>query len=160
MGTQTRRWYPIMIERRKLKKSPTRMKLSILVLILVTLPYSSTLSLPSGDPAPGRSPGPPDLNADDVTELKAEATVKVATNLEPDYDTSTMLEDIELTTVSDISVSERTVMGDACAFARIPGDSDEVVTVGTGDSDVNLTVSHPVFETAEIVRGVVYDGKF
>ncbi|CAH0398916.1 unnamed protein product [Chilo suppressalis] len=137
-------------------KAPTGTRLSFVMLILVLLPYSSTLSLPSGDPAPGRSPGPPELEDDEVPDLKVEATIKAATNIEPDYDTSTTFEDVELTTISDFSVSERTV-GDACAFARIPSDSDEVVTIGSGDSDVNLTVSHPVFEAAEIVRGVVYD---
>lgn len=147
-------WHSKALEKSKKKNLKIKMRshLSIIaVVILVLLPYSSTLSLPSGDPAPGRSPGPPKLE-----DAKVDGTV-VATVEEPlDYDTTT--EEVESTTVSDVSVSEKTV-GDACAFARIPSDSEEVVTLDVSDSDVNLTVSHPVFEAEELVRGVVYDGK-
>lgn len=140
------------------KSKPNTLKIKIrpylsiiTVVILVLLPYSSTLSLPSGDPAPGRSPGPPKLE-----DEKNYGTVAATVDEPVDYDTTT--EEAEATTVSDVSVSEKTV-GDACAFARIPSDSDEVVTLDVSDSDVNLTVSHPVFEAEELVRGVVYDGE-
>jgi hypothetical protein len=156
MSIHTKKWRSKTIQRGKLNKESIGMRLSFLVIILVLLPYSSTLSLPNGDPAPGRSPGPPKLEAEDPQEA---GTERVETNIEPDYDASTTVGDVELTTISDFSVSEKTV-DDACAFARIPTDSDEVVTINDGDSDVNLTVSHPVFETAELIRGVVYDGKF
>lgn len=115
----------------------------ITVLFIATLPYSSTLSLPSGDPAPGRSPGPPQDN-------KVDDSISTTDTV---YDDTTIVNDVEATTVSDTSDI------DACAFARIPSDSDDIVTVSELDSDVNLTVSHPVFDTEELVRGVVYDGK-
>ncbi|CAB3220333.1 unnamed protein product [Arctia plantaginis] len=123
----------------------------MIIVILASLPYSSTLSLPSGDPAPGRSPGPPTIEEKETTDDK----------IAPIYDETTTSEDvIEVTTVSEVGVSDKTVdVSDACAFARIPSDSDEIVTVGDEDSDVNLTLSHPVFETDELVRGVVYDGE-
>lgn len=144
---------------KRIIRKPTKFKMNgysinflMTVIILASLPYSSTLSLPSGDPAPGRSPGPPKLEDKEATDDKVIPEV---------YDETTTSEDvIEVTTVSDVEVSERTVdISDACAFARIPSDSDEIVTVSDEDSDVNLTLSHPVFETDELVRGVVYDGE-
>lgn len=123
----------------KMKRSLVKF---ITVLFIATLPYSSTLSLPSGDPAPGRSPGPPQ---DDKADDSMSTTDAV-------YDDTT-ISDVEVTTVSDTSDI------DACAFARIPSDSDDIVTISELDSDVNLTISHPVFDTEELVKGVVYDGK-
>lgn len=151
-----RRWHTYM----KSPKNPTKYKmrrcsLSFMttVIILASLPYSCTLSLPSGDPAPGRSPGPP-------KEIYKETELKEGIDKVTDvYDeTTTSDEVLEITTVGDVSVSERTV-GDACAFARIPSDSDEIVTVSDQDSEVNLTVTHPVFDADELVRGVIYDGE-
>lgn len=155
-----RRWH----SKTRDKPNPLRTKMHprigiIVVAILVLLPYSS-ISLPSGDPAPGRSPGPPQLQPDE--EVKADGTDRVATVEESiDYDASTTTpsEELDVTTVSEV-VSERTTVGDACAFARIPSDSDELVTLDVRESDVNLTVSHPVFETEELIRGVVYDGEY
>ncbi|XP_026733871.1 uncharacterized protein LOC113498129 isoform X2 [Trichoplusia ni] len=122
------------------------------IVILALLPYSSTLSLPNGDPAPGRSPGPPIAEDEVATDNKVIEIPDV-------YDETTTVDDVEVTTVS-AEVSEKTVdISDACAFARIPSDSDDIVTLSDEDSDVNLTLSHPVFETDELVRGVVYDGE-
>lgn len=142
-------------------KKPTKFKMNrisinflITIVILASLPYSSTLSLPNGDPAPGRSPGPPQLDEKEVS-----TDDKVIEIPEVYDETTTSEEVVEVTTVSEI-VSERTVdISDACAFARIPSDSDDIVTLSDEDSDVNLTLSHPVFEADELVRGVVYDGK-
>lgn len=108
------------------------------IVILAMLPYISTLTLPSGDPAPGRSPGPPDV----------EETTVAVTDVEYDE-----------TTVEDVTTVSAEVTVSACAFARIPSESDEVVTISDKDSEVNLTVSHAVFETDQLVRGVVYDGE-
>uniref|UniRef100_A0A2H1VCY5 SFRICE_009783 n=1 Tax=Spodoptera frugiperda TaxID=7108 RepID=A0A2H1VCY5_SPOFR len=139
-------------------KKPTKFKMNrisinflMTIAILALLPYSSTLSLPNGDPAPGRSPGPPEVEDKEVsTDDKVIEVGEV-------YDETTTSEEVEVTTVSEV-VSERTVdISDACAFARIPSDSDDIVTLSEDDSDVNLTLSHPVFETDELVRGVVYD---
>ncbi|CAH0730051.1 unnamed protein product, partial [Brenthis ino] len=140
-------------------KNPTKFKMNkslitiITVIILALLPYSSTLSLPSGDPAPGRSPGPPTFKNVDIDHLE--------TNLEvPDetvYDEVTTNDEIS-STVSESSVSELTV-GDACSFASIPSDSDGIVTLSERNSDINVTISHSVFETDELVKGVIYDGK-
>ncbi|CAG4946493.1 unnamed protein product [Parnassius apollo] len=137
------------------------------IIILASLPYSSALSLPIGDPAPGRSPGPPVVNGngfqDKSTNFKyidenIETRLGIPVEEAERYDHTTT-NDIETTTVSEVvSVSEKTI-GDACAFARIPSDSADIVTLGERDSDINLTVSHPVFEADELVRGVVYDGK-
>ncbi|CAH4032971.1 unnamed protein product [Pieris brassicae] len=102
----------------------------LLPILTIILPYISTLNLPSGDPAPGRSPGPP------FSEIE-------------DYDETTTS---EVTTVQ--------VITDACEYARISSESEQIVTLSETESDVKLTVSHPVFDTAELVRGVVYDGKF
>lgn len=150
----------------KFKMKPCSLNFTTAIIILVLLPYSSTLSLPSGDPAPGRSPGPPELEPFDAdvkvqnADTNIEAPTEEVTNVEgPEetYDETTTSEDIEMTTVSEV-VSETTV-SDACAFARIPSDSDNIVTLSDEESEVNLTVSHPVFETDELIRGVVYDGK-
>lgn len=104
-----------------------RVKVLTTLVILTLLPYSSGLNLPNGDPAPGRSPGPPLY--DDTTTETAETT--------------TLDEGLD----------------DACAVARIPSDSEEVVTLSNDDSEVNLTISHDVFDTNELVKGVVYDGE-
>lgn len=120
-------------------------RIAAIVIIVTVLPYSSTLTLPNGDPAPGRSPGPPDSKVD----LKVE-DVKPSI----DYVESTTVEAVE-TTVSVISD-----VIDSCAFAQVPSDSDEVLTLSVEESDVNVTVTHSVFETGELVKGVVYDGKF
>ncbi|PZC78725.1 hypothetical protein B5X24_HaOG217183 [Helicoverpa armigera] len=142
-------------------KNPTKFKMNritvnflMTIVILALLPYSSTLSLPNGDPAPGRSPGPPQLDDKEV------ASDDKAIEIPEVYDETTTSEEvIEVTTVSEV-VSERTVdISDACAFARIPSDSDDIVTLSDADSHVNLTLSHPVFEADQLVRGVVYDGK-
>ncbi|KAJ8713722.1 hypothetical protein PYW07_014092 [Mythimna separata] len=142
-------------------KKPTKFKMNrisvnflMTIVILASLPYSSTLSLPNGDPAPGRSPGPPE-----VDEKEVSTDDKVLDIPEVYDETTTSEEVVEVTTVSDV-VSERTVdFSDACAFARIPSDSDDIVTLSDQDSDVNLTLSHPVFEADELVRGVVYDAR-
>ncbi|XP_037294856.1 uncharacterized protein LOC115449543 [Manduca sexta] len=117
--TQIHQW-----NRSKVNRAKFRNKLVQYLVILASLPYSSSLSLPNGDPAPGRSPGPPE-----VTTVEMETTVMMMTD------------------ASD----------DGCAFARVPSDSDEVVTLSDDESEVNLTVSHPVFEADVLVRGVVYD---
>ncbi|CAH2090756.1 unnamed protein product [Euphydryas editha] len=146
-------------------KNPTKFKMNgcrtniiVMVIILASLPYSSTLNLPSGDPAPGRSPGPPIETFKDELDLKN----KLDTNIEVPgdetaYDEVTTNDEIS-TVVSESSVSER-IVGDACGYARIPSDSDDIVTLSERDSDVNLTFSHSVFETDELVKGVLYDGK-
>ncbi|XP_063382139.1 uncharacterized protein LOC134668629 [Cydia fagiglandana] len=95
--------------------------------ILACLPYISTLTLPSGDPAPGRSPGPP--------ESELYVTLDTVENV---TDVTTEMSEVE----------------DACAFAR---SEREVVTLSETDSEVNLTVEHAVFETEQLVRGVVYE---
>ncbi|CAH2222340.1 jg1263, partial [Pararge aegeria aegeria] len=105
--------------------------------------------LPSGDPAPGRSPGPP-------FDEKLESNIEVAVD-ETVYNEITTTDEVP-TTVSEASVSERTV--DACAYALFPSDSDNIVTLSERNSAVNLSVSHSVFDSEELVRGVVYDGKF
>ncbi|KAJ2943546.1 hypothetical protein O0L34_g16654 [Tuta absoluta] len=128
--------------------------------ILALLPYSSTLTLPSGDPAPGRSPGPPEnieIEPKDIfkkVEDTDEVPVEVVATSEPDdvYDETTTTEEV-ITTVSEVDT-----VSDACAFVRLP--NEEIVTVNEFDSDVNITVSHPVFDAEELVKGVVYDGKY
>lgn len=143
-------------------KNPTKFKMNrspiiiLTVIILALLPYSSTLNLPSGDPAPGRSPGPPTYKEID----KEESNREIETNLEVSddtYDEVTTTDEVS-STVSEPSVSERTV-GDACSFARIPSDSNGIVTLSERNSDINVTVSHSVFETEELVKGVIYDGE-
>lgn len=143
-------------------KNPTKFKMNrspiiiLTVIILALLPYSSTLNLPSGDPAPGRSPGPPTYKEIDKEENNRE----IETNLEVSddtYDEVTTTDEVS-STVSEPSVSERTV-GDACSFARIPSDSNGIVTLSERNSDINVTVSHSVFETEELVKGVIYDGE-
>ncbi|KPJ16579.1 hypothetical protein RR48_02337 [Papilio machaon] len=136
-------------------------------IILASLPYSCTLSLPSGDPAPGRSPGPPINFEHDVLQDKEnlkyiddelETSLGVPVEDAAIYDETTT-NDIETTTKSEVvSVSEMAI-GDTCAFARIPSDSADIVTLSETDSDINLTVSHAVFDADELVRGVIYDGK-
>lgn len=145
-------------------KNPTKFKMNgcrtniiIMVIILASLPYSSTLNLPSGDPAPGRSPGPPLETFKEDVEVKN----KLETNIEVPgdetvFDEATTNDDLS-TVVSESSVSER--VGDACGYARVPSDSDDIVTLSERDSDVNLTFSHSVFEVDELVKGVLYDGK-
>lgn len=125
----------------KMNRCTAQSLMLLVILILTSLPYSS-MSLPNGDPAPGRSPGPPKLDpkAEDI-------------GLSLDYD-STTEQSVGVSTVSDVAEDN-----DACAFARVPSDSDSIVTLSEDDSDVNLTVTHPAFETAELVRGVLYDGK-
>lgn len=114
------------------------------VVILTSLPYTS-LSLPNGDPAPGRSPGPPtDVDALDNLDLKAD---EIKAILSVDYEATTEFE------VTSVEVE------DACDFARIPSGSGDIVTLSSDDSDVNVTVTHPVFDAEELVRGVVYDGE-
>lgn len=147
-------------------KNPTKFKMNgcrtniiILVIILASLPYSSTLNLPSGDPAPGRSPGPP-LETFKEVEVKNKLE-SLETNIEVPgdetvFDEATTNDDLS-TVVSESSVSER--VGDACGYARVPSDSDDIVTLSERDSDVNLTFSHSVFEVDELVKGVLYDGK-
>lgn len=109
------------------------------IVILTSLPYTS-LSLPNGDPAPGRSPGPPtDLSNLDLKDDEIKAILSV------DYETTTGGEEAEVE--------------DACAFARTPSESGNVVTLSEEDSDVNVTVTHPVFDAEELVLGVVYDGE-
>lgn len=125
---QTKQWT-------KYKMNRITVKFRITMIILASLPYSSAVSLPNGDPAPGRSPGPP-------TEG-------------PSYEETANF-GVEETTVSATSVD----MDDVCVFARVASDSGDVVTLSEDDSDVNLTFSHSVFEVEELVRGVVYDGKF
>ncbi|CAK1544853.1 unnamed protein product [Leptosia nina] len=116
------------IQRFTMNRCPTQILLPILTILL---PYISTLNLPSGDPAPGRSPGPPFYE-----------------NMDLDY---------EETTTNEATTME--VMSDACKYERISSESEQVVTLSDADSEVNLTVNHAVFDTAELVRGVVYDGK-
>lgn len=138
------------------KMNRSTIKSVVTIIILVSLPYISTLNLPSGDPAPGRSPGPPFLTEHNIdVEENLESNLEVP--VDEVYDEVTTNE--VTTTLSETSVSDR-IMSDACAFAKIPSDSDEIVTLSEKDSDINLTVSHSVFETNELVRGVVYDGKF
>lgn len=130
------------------------MNFLMVIVILASLPYSSTLSLPNGDPAPGRSPGPPTFDEKEVS------TDDKVLDIPENYDETTTIDEVVPTTTISEEVSERTVdISDACAFARIPSDSDDIVTLSDKDSDVNLTLSHPVFEADELVRGVVYDGK-
>ncbi|CAG4963024.1 unnamed protein product [Colias eurytheme] len=121
----------------------------ILPIFAILLPYTSTLNLPSGDPAPGRSPGPP------FAETKLEGNQELPIDT---FDDNLELPiEIYDETTTDMTTVE--VIGDACDYARIPSDSAEVVTLGDSESEVNLTVSHPVFDVAELVRGVVYDGE-
>nr|XP_026487275.1 uncharacterized protein LOC113394250 [Vanessa tameamea] len=144
-------------------KNPTKFKMNryrtniiVIVIILASLPYSSTLNLPSGDPAPGRSPGPPLETFKENLDPKGkpETNIEVPVD-ETIYDEVTTIDEIT-TTVSESSVSERTV-DDACGYARIPSDSDDIVTLSERNSDLNLTISHSIFETAELVKGVLYD---
>ncbi|KOB77195.1 putative stage IV sporulation protein YqfD [Operophtera brumata] len=136
----------------KLKMYRCTVHFLMAIVILTSLPYTS-LSLPNGDPAPGRSPGPPidepiDSNPVENVDLKVE---EAKTILSVDYEETTTVEAVEVTSASEIE--------DACAFARIPSESDEIVTLSAEDSEVNVTVTHPVFEAEELVRGVMYDDK-
>lgn len=177
--------------------------LIITVTIVAFLPYSSSLSIPNGDPAPGRSPGPPteqqifesfDLDQESLeTDLKTHIDDIILEEERDDdqnvgkivrkyddvvsttdlvYDDATIVDEIEVTTaIEDVSSassyqekedfvgSERTVLSNACAFARTPSDSADVVTLSDSESDINFTVTHSVFDTEELVRGVVYEGK-
>lgn len=148
-------------------KSPTKFKMNkcptniiVRVLILASLPYSSTLNLPSGDPAPGRSPGPPiniiNKNLEGIGD-KLETNIKIPID-DTIYDEVTTNDEIATTAVSEASVSER-IVGDACAFARIPSDSEDIVTLSERNSDINVTFTHSVFEAEELVRGFDYEGK-
>lgn len=172
-------------------RSNIKWSLIINIIILASLPYSS-LSHPNGDPAPGRSPGPPDdlseeyqvdqleqsENINGIRDIENEKQIndqsvetkllKSVDNLpsttEMMYDDTTVFDDAaevttvvsELTSVAD----DGSVVGDACAFARTPSDSDNVVTLSSSNSDVNFTVTHSIFDTEVLLRGVVYEGKF
>lgn len=133
------------------------------VIILASLPYSSALSLPSGDPAPGRSPGPPavDFQGDlqNSRRPKHDLGTDVDAPLDADVYDETTTNEYETTTAGDTLNGGDGAIGDACAYARIPSDSGDIVTLSESDSDVNLTISHSVFDAGELVRGVVYDGK-
>lgn len=153
------------IHRKQNKMNRYIVNLITATIILASLPYC-TLSLPSGDPAPGRSPGPPIYDRDvlqDKGNLKyiddeLETSLGVPVEEAAIYDETTT-NDIETTTKSEVvSVSEKAI-GDACAFARIPSDSADIVTLSEKDSDINVTVSHAVFDAEQLVRGVIYDGK-
>lgn len=134
-------------------QNPTKLKMNSIptsviaaVVILASLPYTTTLNLPSGDPAPGRSPGPP---FDENSNIDVPDEV---------FDEITTTDEIPTTAlVSEASVER---MVDACEYAKLPSDSDGIVTLSERNSDVNLTVSHSVFDSDELVKGVVYDGKF
>ncbi|CAH2039240.1 unnamed protein product, partial [Iphiclides podalirius] len=130
----------------------------VAVVILASLPYSSALSLPSGDPAPGRSPGPPardpqgDLQNARRKYAELNAELDAAIDAEGYGETTT---DYYETTTAGYAGGDKIV--DACAYARIPSDIGDIVTLSESDSDVNLTVGHAVFDAGELVRAVVYD---
>ncbi|KAG7295880.1 hypothetical protein JYU34_020964 [Plutella xylostella] len=139
------------------KDKPTKMKTQRFsvrfitsIIILAALPYSKSLSLPSGDPAPGRSPGPPEIDPYDLSDK--DVLISVNTDRSVDYEETTSSSVVtELSTVSEVSGGAG---GDACAYARA---GEVVVTLGVKESDINLSLSHSVFETEELVRGVVYE---
>lgn len=128
--------------------------------ILTLLPYTSTSTLPSSDPAPGRSPGPPldvDVQTEDVK--LTEETETVNPELETYDESTTGGEVVDMTTTEVNEVTSESEIVNACAYAHLASE-DDVVTLSVSDSDVNLTLSHPVFEAEELVRGVVYEGEF
>lgn len=149
--------------------------LIITISILASLPYSSSLSLPNGDPAPGRSPGPPNIlpinDQNDIipiiTGINDDEHVDIQQNSDEINPTDTIYDDstasdvvTEVTTDGGIdNDSEKFVVGDACDYARTPSDSDNVITLANNESDVNFSVSHTVFDTEYLVKGVVYEGK-
>ncbi|VVC99012.1 unnamed protein product [Leptidea sinapis] len=86
-------------------KHKTYKKHILIPILVILLPYSLAINLPSGDPAPGRSPGPP-IN-DEISDKST--NIEVA---EVFYDETT---ESDVTTVEAII----SVDDDACAYAKV-----------------------------------------
>lgn len=130
------------LKRKVLSKCGCFMIVFILAMLTSQTCQSPTLGRggsSSGDPAPGRSPGPPSNDSSLPSTLP--------------------FEDFFTESSRPLTLSpDSNQMLDRCAFSE---EELNTVTVAPEDSPFNLSFIHPLFKAdEELVRGVVYECKY
>lgn len=105
----------------------------------------------NGDPAPGRSPGPPRAE-EFVSEEYLQSSFE-----EDTFKAETTTSSQTVTQESTTKVDGNGAVADFCKGGKFEGNIKEVEP---GESQLNLTFEHATFKSTELVRGLTYEGKF
>lgn len=156
------------------KPSPRICRFVAIVVLAVLLPRcckSFSLShggFSDGDPAPGRSPGPPPeteaFGSDEYLQMGFEDSsdddggnnaLDAVTSTQPPVSSTTFKAEPPTT----VAVRIEDLADEFCTNKRSDFDGGSKV-VDVVDSDVNLTFDHAIFKSApELVRGLTYEGE-
>lgn len=157
------------------RPSPKMYRFVAIVVLAIMLPRcckSFSLShggFSDGDPAPGRSPGPPPetevFSSDEYLQMGFEDSsdddggnnaLDAVTSTQPPTSSTTFKAEPSTTVV----VKVEDLVDEFCSNKRSDFDSSAKV-VDVIDSDVNLTFDHAIFKSApDLVRGLTYEGEF